>query len=222
MPTKPTDLRQLEWEQIGNELHDGPCQYIVSAQMLLEALCLEKDDSPDGKGHRLDMAMELLRQANAELRRLIRGLQPLELSDTPTRAIVERLSDENELSAGPEIEWCFDVEFNTIPSHLKAPLFRILQECLANIRRHSKTSKALIGVTQDEQAIYVQVQDWGVGFDPGKTGSQCLGLKGIRQRAQLLGGAAYVTSDPGRGTCVTVELPLGVQDMPTDTEALQE
>ena len=217
MPTEPEDALKLEYEVIGCELHDGPCQYITSAQMLLEALRHQGTASTHDDSRRLDMALRFLERAGVELRRLIRGLHPLQLHDTRVLAIVERLSDENKMDGGPEIEWCLEAEFDELSNDLRVAILRILQECLTNVRRHSRTSKVLVGITQDDRSVCIQVQDWGIGFDLEKTRPECLGLNGIRQRARLLNGTMTIESHPGGGTCIAVDLPLRVQDAPADT-----
>ena len=122
MPTEPEDALKLEYEVIGCELHDGPCQYITSVQMLLEALRHQGTASPHDDGCRFDVALRLLERANLELRRIIRGLQPLQLHETRWLTIAKRLNDENAMCGGPEIDWCFDAEFDGLPNHLKVPL----------------------------------------------------------------------------------------------------
>jgi signal transduction histidine kinase len=208
------DLLQLEYELIGCELHDGPCQYVALAQTLLKSLPREGAGSSPGNDRHLDMALGVLQQAELELRQIIRGIQPLQPGDTRKAAAVERLRNENEMEGGPEIEWCLDAEFDELANHLRVTILRILQECLRNVRRHSTSNKALVGVTRDDTLICIQVQDWGVGFDRESVQPNCCGLNGIRRRAKWLGGTVNIDSRPGGGTCVTVELPLRARNKP--------
>ena len=214
MPTEPEDALKLEYEVIGCELHDGPCQYITSRK------CCSKRYAIRGQHLHMTTAvvstwpLDFSERAGVELRRLIRGLHPLQLHDTRVLAIVERLSDENKMDGGPEIEWCLEAEFDELSNDLRVAILRILQECLTNVRRHSRTSKVLAGITQDDRSVCIQVQDWGIGFDVEKTRPECLGLNGIRQRARLLNGTMTIESSPGEGTCITVDLPLRMQTNP--------
>lgn len=213
MLSQPEDILRLEHELIGCELHDGPCQDIAAAHMLLEALRREQCDF-SGEVGRLDAALELLERANVELRRLIDGLQPLQLCDARLLTIIERLSAVNEMNGGPEIEWCLDDGCDELPNHLAVPTLRIVQECLANARRHSMATRVLVGISQDDRSLSIQVQDWGVGFDPDKPCPSCHGLSGIRQRASLLHGTVTIDSRPGEGTCILVELPTEMRHAP--------
>jgi signal transduction histidine kinase len=214
MPTQPEDVLTLEYELISCELHDGPCQYIASAQMILESLRHQGAADASDNDHRLDMTLGLLQRAEMELRRVIRGIHPLELNDTRKAVIVERLREENQIAGGPKIEWCLDIEFDKLPSNLRATVLRILQECLTNVRRHSMADKVLIGVTQDDTSVSIQVQDWGIGFDLEAARPKCSGLNGIRQRARLLNGTVNIDTCPGGGTCIVVDLPLQTQINP--------
>jgi two-component system sensor histidine kinase DegS len=182
--------------------------------MLLESLRHQTVTSSRDNDRRLDMALGVLQRAEVELRRIVRGIHPLQLNDTRRVAIVERLREENEIAGGPEIEWYLDAEFDEFPNTLRVAILRILQECLTNVRRHSMTNKVLVGVTQDDMSISIQVQDWGVGFDLETVQPKCYGLNGIRQRTKLLNGTVNIESCPGGGTCITVDLPLRTQSNP--------
>jgi signal transduction histidine kinase len=103
---------------------------------------------------------------------------------------------------------CSDIQPNHIPEDVEAAAFRIIQESLANACRHSKSKGILVGLTQDDESLCIQVQDWGVGFDPKNISQDHYGLEGIRRRVKSLHGIATIQSSPGEGTLVTVELPL--------------
>jgi len=129
------------------------------------------------------------------------------------------------------MEFRHDIDTNQIPPHLQQAAFRIVQESLANACRHSKSTRILVDLTQDDHVLRIQIQDSGVGFDPDSApcghfgleeeqpspftaepadNASCghFGLEGIRRRVRLLRGTATIRSTPGKGTCVTVELPL--------------
>jgi len=91
---------------------------------------------------------------------------------------------------------------------LENTIFRIVQESLANARRHSQSMKVRIRVVQREDGIRIEVQDWGVGFNPRKIAEGHFGLEGIKERTRLFRGAFTIRSSPGKGTRIVVQLPL--------------
>ncbi len=124
---------------------------------------------------------------------------------------IQRLVADAQACGGPEIEFCHDFQdyaVNLLPPDLELAVFCIVQECVANACRHSKSEQVLIGLSRDDDSLCIEAQDWGIGFDPAKIGTKCLGLEGIRRRTDLLGGTVTIQSRLGEGTCITVELPL--------------
>ena len=93
---------------------------------------------------------------------------------------------------------------------LEGTIFRIVQEALTNIKRHSKASRAEVKLSERDGMIRVEVRDWGVGFDPALVSKDRFGLEGIRKRAELMGGSAEIKTAPGEGTRVCVDLPIQV------------
>ncbi|MGD0519349.1 MAG: ATP-binding protein, partial [Thermoguttaceae bacterium] len=88
--------------------------------------------------------------------------------------------------------------------------------CLTNASRHSQSPKIRVELSQLENRVRLTVQDWGVGFDPHEVKGERFGLRGIRERVRLLGGAAEINSAPDKGTTIIVELPLVEGDIDED------
>ena len=86
-------------------------------------------------------------------------------------------------------------------------IFRIVQEGLANARRHSHSDKVRIELARQQDQLRIEIRDWGVGFDPEGVEADRSGLEGIRERTRLFGGHAVVESTPGEGTTIVVTLP---------------
>ncbi|MEN6367786.1 MAG: sensor histidine kinase [Thermoguttaceae bacterium] len=204
--------REQEQEQqqefIAHEIHDGACQYTAAAQMMFDTFRHEQKNSLSGDWSSFDMGLEFLNHANEELRRLVRGLRPIQLAAGNLPTAIDCLIKEIEAAGGPDIESRCDIQADQIPPRLELAAFRIVQESLANACRHSKSKGVLVGLTQDDESLCIQVQDWGVGFNPDRTPNGHYGLEGIRRRVKLLHGVVTIHSDPGEGTLITVELPL--------------
>jgi signal transduction histidine kinase len=93
-----------------------------------------------------------------------------------------------------------------IPDHLAVTLYRILQEALTNVAKHAKARKVWVDLTQDH-GITLSIQDNGRGYSPGKQAGSGIGLTGIRERLELVGGRLDIRSGEGRGT-IHRHLPL--------------
>ena len=83
-----------------------------------------------------------------------------------------------------------------------------MQECLTNACRYSQSEKVRVELGQAGDRVHVEVRDWGIGFDPAQVEHGHYGLQGIRERARSLGGSAVIETAPGKGTRITVDLPL--------------
>jgi signal transduction histidine kinase len=93
---------------------------------------------------------------------------------------------------------------------LETAVYRLVQEALNNVSKHSRAGRAGLRVHESDSHIEIEVSDDGIGFDPNLV-REGFGLVGMRERAALLGGKLSVSSDPGSGTRVNAEIPLGPQ-----------
>jgi two-component system sensor histidine kinase DegS len=106
-----------------------------------------------------------------------------------------------------EVHFQHDVGFDRLDPLLEGTLFRIVQEALNNVKRHSGVAKAEVQLVQSRDLLLI-VRDQGCGFDPEAVPEDRYGVRGMCERARLFGGAAVVNSRVGQGTCVEVRLPL--------------
>ena len=114
-------------------------------------------------------------------------------------------------------------EERRLPASLETALYRIVQEALTNIWKHSGATRASVTVTFEARRCALQIADDGAGFDLAATGSEDqgehLGIAGIRERAEMLGGTLRIASTPGAGTIVVVTVPTGDVDSPAVGES---
>ena len=136
------------------------------------------------------------------------GADPCAEPDAGLRAAVTCLVADCQTDAGPEIEFYDDLTMGELGPELQPALLSIVRELLLNACRHSHSRSVLLGLAQDDGYLCVQVQDWGVGFDPADVSPNKRGLKGIRDLVGWLGGTMEIGSQCGSGTCVVVEIPL--------------
>ncbi len=109
---------------------------------------------------------------------------------------------------GPEIEFCDDLAGGELRPMLQLAVLFIVRELMLNTMHHSRSKRALVGIAHDDGCLFVQVQDWGIGFDPTNVPLDLCGLEGIRDLVRWLGGTIEIDSQLGAGTCVIVEVPL--------------
>ncbi len=188
-----------ERRRLARELHDRTSQDLAGLVVGLEALerAPETVDRSELK--------RLARQVAGELRRVTLDLRPRVLDDLGLAAAIRWLAHERH--AGMDVDLELPEEL-PLPPPLDIALFRIIQEALANVERHARASRVRVAARVDGSVVRATVVDDGAGFDPSAP-AEGLGLLGMRERAEQLGGVLRVASAPGRGTRVEVELPLG-------------
>ncbi len=227
------ELQRRERELVSYEIHDGLVQSMTASTMFLEAArhklaaLGESAGLPPAIEQNLETGLRLVRESVQEARRLIEGLRPPVLEEQGLVAAVEGLVDELHMLKQQPIEVTFEhqLEFERIAPAVELAVFRIVQEALSNVKKHSQAARALVRLEQEGDELLITVRDWGVGFEPEKVRPKHYGLIGVQERARLLGGEAEVISRPGKGTTIRVRLSLvdamlpNVNDLPADSDS---
>jgi signal transduction histidine kinase len=201
-------IQEQRLASLGYELHDGPSQYLIAAMHHLEGFRLLQAKGSAEAWEEFDHGLDLLQRGIGELRSLMRELRPASVAEGGIVEAVENLVHENAISYGMLTAFSHNLAEAAFSPVMESTIFRIVQESLNNVRRHSHSRRARVEILQQNDRLHVTVEDWGIGFDPSHTPATCMGLEGIRARAALLGGKAAVTSRPGQGTQVSVDLPV--------------
>ncbi|MCX7427374.1 MAG: PAS domain S-box protein [Planctomycetia bacterium] len=205
---KLLDLFERDRELVAFEIHDGFSQQLTGALLNFEAAAeVYKQASPTAIAS-FDNGVRLLRESIAESRRLVRGLRPPVLDEYGIVPAIEHLIEDHLAAGGANVEFVSGITTQRLARPLESAMFRMVQETLNNIRQHSRSDRTRIELTQKGPSVRLEVRDWGIGFDPEKVGADHFGLRGIRERARLLGGRAEIESSPGKGTRVSIELPM--------------
>ena len=187
-----------ERQVISYEIHDGLAQYLAAAGMHFQAYDSLKETSPAEAKKAHDAAIELVRQAHAESRRLINEVRPPVIDDIGLETAISHLVQEHQKRGGPKITFDSDVPFGRLPSILENALYRIAQEALTNACRHSKSRKVLVILGQEGQDVAWKCGTGETGFDAESVKEGHFGLEGIRQRVRLLDGRLTIESTPSR------------------------
>lgn len=195
-------------ETIAYEIHDGCVQTVTAALMNLESYRHQRVVSPEVADQLLDRAMQLLRDSIAEARRLIQGLRPAVLDEGGLIPALETMVKSWQERTDLHIRVENRTEFVRLAPPVEVNLFRIIEEAVRNAVRHSQSREIAIQLVQERNQLHVQIRDWGLGFNPDQVSPERFGLISIRDRARMLGGWAEIDSQPGKGTCVRVVIPI--------------
>ncbi len=191
------------------EIHDALAQPLIAAQMSLEAtLQRARQLHPDGPCQGFEEAAELLRAVIVEANRLMAGLRPSILDDFGLEAAIDTLVNEGPRPAGSDIDYSFQLDAERLVAPLETAIFRIVQEALLNIRRHSGSRRARLLIRQQGARLHLEIEDFGVGFDPARVPPDRFGLEAMRTRCETFGGRLEIRSAAGQGTRIDVELPV--------------
>jgi signal transduction histidine kinase len=167
-----------------------------------------QESAPSNAGKAYSVAVDLVRQAHGESRRLISEVRPPVIDESGLDTAISHLVCELRRRGGPKIECHSSATFGRLPAIMENALYRIVQEALTNACKHSKSPEVTVSIDQKGKHLVLEVRDSGVGFDPTMVESGHFGLEGIRQRARLLDGQLTIESRPGLGTVVRVEVPI--------------
>ena len=145
-----------------------------------------------------------------KLRGLISELRPAALDELGLEASLRDLAERIQLVYGLQVETRIDVPPNDMrpASELETAAYRLVQECLSNAARHADAALVVVEVTRRDGSMRIRVSDDGRGFDPARE-TEGFGIGGMRERVDLLDGELTIASEPGGGTEIVAELPLG-------------
>ena len=205
--------QEEERKRVARELHDETGQSLSAVLMGLGSAVEALPRDPVKTGEILDDVREVAVQTLESVRQIILGLRPALLDDLGLAPALRRVAEDLAKHSSVHIEVFANGVDRRLPSEVETVLFRILQEGMNNVARHSKAQRAVLRLERGEAEVRAVLEDDGVGFDVAEATahleSGCgLGLVGMRERALLLGGAMIIDSAPGHGTRLNVRLPL--------------
>ena len=205
-----TRAQEKESSRIARELHDSTAQELIALLHQVEGLLRDKAKLPLSEAKALWRIHEQIKGILQEVRYFSRDLRPSILDDLGLRAALEWLVEQLETEHKVECHLIVVGQERRLASETEVMIFRIVQEAIRNIGKHSQASKAEVTVKFEQKETTITVKDNGVGFqllesvgDLTRAGK--LGLAGMQERAQLLGGSLSIQSEPGIGTTIVVK-----------------
>ncbi|HPU13139.1 MAG TPA: sensor histidine kinase [Aeromicrobium sp.] len=184
-----------ERERLAREIHDTLAQGLSSIELLLRVA------EETGDYSQVRPAREVALANLAEVRQLVRGLAPADLTESTLQDALARIASR---TTGVQVNFTVTGDSRELPVTTSAELVRITQSTLANVTRHAQASRANLTLTFLPDSVLLDIVDDGVGFDPNSAG---FGLTVLKDRVAAIGGKVTIESAPGAGTAVAVEVP---------------
>ncbi|SHE29090.1 Signal transduction histidine kinase [Ferrithrix thermotolerans DSM 19514] len=195
---------EMERRRVANEVHDGVGQVLLSLMFHLDAASSVAPRGEEELISELTRSKELANMAVSEVRRVISALRPTVIDDFGLPGALEFLK-----RIYPSLDISLDVgEIGEISPEVEVTLYRVAQEALTNVNKHSGATSATIKLKKFGNEIVLTVLDHGKGFDASAARKlESFGILGMKERVELLGGRLDVYSRPGGGTTVFAHLP---------------
>jgi signal transduction histidine kinase len=206
-------VQDTEKRRIARELHDGVGQLLAAIGMNVSQVMQEKDKLSPATARRVHENLDLIAQASAEIRTVSYLLHPPMLDEMGLRFALKSYTDGFAERSKISVELQIGSDLGRLPQECEVSLFRVVQECLTNVHRHSNSSTALVRLSRTASEVKLEVIDNGIGIKEDIRSSIAsgvsagVGFRGMQERVRLLGGTLTVQSDEN-GTSVLVTLPV--------------
>ncbi|MCI0487914.1 MAG: ATP-binding protein [Blastocatellia bacterium] len=198
-----------ERKRLARELHDGVGQSLLAIKLNLQMMNAKVQSGTAIKGGWIPELISEITDSTDELRRVAMGLRPSFIEDVEMADALNLYGKYFQEKSAVEVRVQVRGEINSSPK-VKDHLFRIFQEALSNIGKHSEASLADVTLKTSGRRLCLEIRDNGKGFDtsaPAQEGTG-LGLSTMRERTELMGGICRIKSSPGKGTTIEIEVPL--------------
>lgn len=207
--------QERERKRIAQELHDSIGQYLTTIKLRIRQVY---DSISDANRvpvlESLDTITTIVQDTIGEVRKIVMDLRPSILDDLGIQATIKWFCREFKITnSSIEITEKIDIQEEELPDDLKIVMYRIIQEALNNIAKHSRADHISLSLFRGEGSVVLKIEDNGIGLDMGKIMSQDdswvhFGLAGMKERTELSGGSFSIVSDKGSGTVIAAKWPL--------------
>ena len=212
-------MQDEERRRLARELHDSAGQFIAALSMNISRVAREKERLSTDAQRCAAENLQLVEQLSQEIRTMSHLLHPPLLDEaglgSAIRWYIDGFAERSKIAVRLDMPEAFD----RLSDDQEIAIFRVVQECLTNIHRHSNSATAIIQLSREEGQVHVKVRDEGTGMPPEKqlalvsSGKLGVGLRGMRERIRQLGGALEVESTP-KGTTVRATVPCAEYSSP--------
>ena len=211
---KVVNTAENERLRLSLDLHDGPIQTIVASQLELKTCSLyvsrNRLDEAEAK---MESTMKALGESVRDLRRIVHDLNPPSMSEQGLIASIEEYVSGVEKNDGIECQFDVNDLGGMLDTSMEKGIYYVIREALTNVRKHSGASKVHVSIKTDDGKLTVTITDNGHGFDINTTDIESedghIGIRSMRERTKIMNGSLSIESEPGKGTVVTLIVPIG-------------
>lgn len=212
LPRLTREAQEAERRRVARELHDSVNQILSAVKFRIQAIEERIEKTDEGAWRESLKAKAHLDRAMQEVRRISRNLRPSELDDLGLVPAARSLCSEFGERTGITVEFSSARVPEQLPKDTELNVYRILQEALGNIERHARARSASVELVRLGSLLRLAIRDDGAGFNAfqpmPRTSGHGMGLVDMKERAVSVGGTFTLTSNPGEGTEIIVELPV--------------
>ncbi len=198
--------QEAERTRIAAELHDSLGQNLLLIKNRAQ-LALMKERIDDEMEEQIEAISTLAAQSIAEARSISHDLHPYQLDHLGLTRALKAMVEKAEESSGVEFKGKFDNVDDLFSKEAALNLYRVVQESVNNVLKHSRAGKARVTLERDVHEVQLTIEDDGCGFNSKKNGKG-MGLKNIAERSRILGGTLKVESRPGHGAHIEIIIPI--------------
>lgn len=212
LSVKIIEAQEEERKRIAREIHDGPAQ--AMANVLLKSELCEKLITKDIEQAKIELKnlKNIVQQSLKEVRKIIYDLRPSALDDLGLIPALSRYIKNFSEETGIFVDFSVLSDYKRLSPEIEITCFRVVQEALTNIKKHSKAKNASVKFEFGMRFISIIIKDDGIGFDKENIG-QGYGLMGMRERVEILNGKFEISSFKNNGTQIYISIPVrGVED----------
>ncbi|MDP9751882.1 sensor histidine kinase [Thermoanaerobacter sp. CM-CNRG TB177] len=212
LSVKIIEAQEEERKRIAREIHDGPAQ--AMANVLLKSELCEKLITKDIEQAKVELKnlKNIVQQSLKEVRKIIYDLRPSALDDLGLIPALSRYIKNFSEETGIFVDFSVLSNYKRLSPEIEITCFRVVQEALTNIKKHSKAKNASVKFEFGMRFISIIIKDDGIGFDKENIG-QGYGLMGMRERVEILNGKFEISSFKNKGTQIYISIPVrGVED----------
>jgi len=206
--------QEEERKRVAREIHDGPAQ--LMSNVVLKAELCERLIDADIERAKAELAelKQFIRDSLQDVRRIIYNLRPMSLDDLGIEPTLKKYLDSFQEETGINVTFRTRGIVNGLAPVISITLFRLVQESLSNVKKHSKAENVYVNLEVADKFCRLYIFDDGIGFDTEELMeknvdiSSGFGLVSMRERVQLLDGEIEIKSEPGKGTRINIKIPL--------------